>query len=899
MAGAPKRWNEISSYLEQALTLDDASRSAWLDDLRRNDADLAEQLEALLQEHRKISEERFLEDPLPFPVHSAAAEQTVGPYRLVRQLGQGGMSTVWAAERVDGRFEGRVAIKFLNFALHGRTGQARFAREGSILGRFTHPHIARLMDAGVSPTGQPYLILEHIEGELIDQYCVGQKLTVEARLGLFLDVLDAIAHAHANLIVHRDIKPSNVLVTRDGQVKVLDFGIAKLLEGNDRSQATLLTHEGGAALTPLYAAPEQLTDSPITTATDVYTLGVLLYLLLTGQHPAGGPTSPAELVKAITTAEPRRMSDVVMNDLGAGEKLRRVLRGDLDTIVAKAVKKRPEERYSSVTAFADDIRRYLSHQPITARPDTFAYRASMFVRRNRPAVAFAAVALLAVIGGLTGTIIEARNARAQRDLALRELSVVEAVNELNSFLLSDAAPSGKPFTVGDLLARAQHIVQRQHGDDAARVELLISLGSQWASQDQHAKARPLMEEAYRISRGMTDHSARAKASCGLAAALSRVGEVSAAEPLVREGLKELPAEAQYVPDRIFCLVRGTDVASQRGASDEAIARAEAAQQLVQQWPQRSDMVEFRVSMNLAEAYRTAGKFSEAIPAFERASARLSSLGRDDSEAAGTLFNNWALALVQAGRPVESEPIFRRAIDISRADNTDAAVSPMLLLNYSRTLHELGHLDDASTYAERAYTRAKSDGMAVIVDQALLERARIYRDAHDFARAEAMIDEVEPRLRKNLPPGHYAFAAVSSERSMIAFGRGDTEEALRLANQAIAIMEAAIKAHSGVEAGMPIMFLRRSVIQLAAQRPQDAAEDAAHAIQLLQAALPPGTKSSGLGRAYLALGRALQTQHKSSEARSAFQSAAENLVAALGKDHPEAVAALQLVSSEKP
>ena len=269
---------------------------------------------------------------------------------------------------------------------------------------------------------------------------------------------------------------------------------------------------------------------PVTTATDVYALGVLLYLLLTGQHPAGaGPHSPADLVKAIVDTEPLRVSDVVARRPRSGErttnaarrattpdKLRRLLRGDLDTIVAKALKKNPQERYASVTAFADDLRRYLKHEPISARPDTLAYRTAKFVRRNRTAVALAALAFLAAVAGVVGTLIQARTARAQRDFAFRQLSRAEAINDLNSFLLSDAAPSGKPFTVDDLLARAEHIVERQPGEDTIRVELLIAIGRQYTVQDEYAKARRLLEEAYRLSRALPERSTRAMASCALA-----------------------------------------------------------------------------------------------------------------------------------------------------------------------------------------------------------------------------------------------------------------------------------------------------------------------------------------------------------------------------------------------
>lgn len=347
------------------------------------------------------------------------------------------MGAVWLAERSDGRFQRRAAVKFLSLALAGRGGEQRFKREGSILGRLAHANIAELLDAGVSAEGQPYLVLEHVEGEHIDQYCDEHRLDVNARLRLFLDVLAAVAHAHANLIVHRDLKPSNVLVRNDGQVKLLDFGIAKLLESEEQpAAATMLTQEAGGALTPAYAAPEQIKGEPVTTATDVYALGVLLYLLLTGQHPAGvGTRSAAELVKAIVDTEPTRSSHAVNLAKGEAEaaastaakrattpdKLARALRGDLDTIISKALKKNPQERYASVTAFADDIRRYLNHEPISARPDTAVYRAAKFVRRNRFSFAVAMLALSAIVAGSGIAIYQGRIAQ-QRFQDVRKLA---------------------------------------------------------------------------------------------------------------------------------------------------------------------------------------------------------------------------------------------------------------------------------------------------------------------------------------------------------------------------------------------------------------------------------------------------------------------------------------------
>jgi serine/threonine-protein kinase len=508
-AFGPDHWRTLSPYLEQALDISPEKRAAWLESIREQNPALATDLETLLREHYALGEEGFLQAGVSFPSPAPLTGHTLGAYTLESPIGQGGMGTVWVARRSDGRFEGHAAVKFLNVALLGGAGEERFKREGSFLARLAHPNIAHLIDAGLSATGQPYVILEYVEGNHFDSYCNNHALDTEARIQLFLDVLAAVAHAHANLIVHRDIKPSNVLVTSDGRVKLLDFGIAKLLEDEaPEGAATVLTGEGQRALTLAYAAPEQVTGGPVTTGTDVYALGVLLYQLLAGKHPAESALhSPADLIRAIVDTQPPRPSDI----LASTHKLKRAFRGDLDIIVAKALKKNPVERYVSVSALADDLRRYLKHEPISARPDTLAYRAKKFVRRNRTPVALAAAALSATIAGGVGILIQARTARIERDFALRQLSRAEAINDLNSFVLSDAAPSGKPFTVNDLLARAEQLVGRRRGaDEGNRVDLLISIGRQYTVQDEYAKARRLLEQAHAAARAVPERSTRAR-----------------------------------------------------------------------------------------------------------------------------------------------------------------------------------------------------------------------------------------------------------------------------------------------------------------------------------------------------------------------------------------------------
>ena len=421
----PEQWREVSRYLDDVLALPESERAAWLDSFRLEHPELSDLLEQLLADHRALAEEHFLEHLPDHPLAaSSLAGQTVGAYTLLNPIGQGGMGDVWLAERSDGRFEKRVAIKLLRFAVASSGGAARFKREGRILAQLSHPNIAELLDAGVTSTGQPYLVLEYVQGQPITEHCDQHKLSIEDRIRLFLDVLGAVACAHANLVVHRDIKPSNVLVSAQGQVKLLDFGIAKLLaEKADTAVVTQLTKEGAGALTPQFAAPEQITGGAITTATDVYALGVLLYILLTGQHPAGpGVLSPADLVKAIVDADPARPSDAILSGDShvAAEprgttldKLRRQLRGDLDTILGKMLKKNATERYFTVTAAADDLQRFLNLLPIGARPDTFAYRFTKFARRNKLGIALAGLAVIATATAIVAVNREARRAEAR------------------------------------------------------------------------------------------------------------------------------------------------------------------------------------------------------------------------------------------------------------------------------------------------------------------------------------------------------------------------------------------------------------------------------------------------------------------------------------------------------
>ncbi|MCU0686062.1 MAG: serine/threonine protein kinase, partial [Polyangiaceae bacterium] len=430
-----ERWRRLSPALDDALDLPREQRASWLETLAARDAALAADVGVLLAEHEALALEGFLEGGLGAPAGASLAGQTLGAYTLREQVGQGGMGSVWRAERSDGRFEGAAAVKLLNASLLGQAGEARFRQEGRLLARLQHPNIARLLDAGLSPLGQPYLVLEYVDGERIDAYCDARRLDVDARVRLFAQVLEAVAHAHANLIVHRDLKPSNVMVTAEGQVKLLDFGIAKLIEGEAGwAISTALTREGGRVFTPDYAAPEQILDEPLATTTDVYALGVLLMELLSGARPYRLPegASRRDLEDAILRQAPQRPSEAANRAAAEARgltlpQLARRLRGDLDAIVLRALEKAPSARYRSVGALGDDLERHQTLRPVLARAEGRLSRLGRFVRRNRGPLALA-LGLATTLSTTTAVAVrQALRANAEAEAARRAAARADAV----------------------------------------------------------------------------------------------------------------------------------------------------------------------------------------------------------------------------------------------------------------------------------------------------------------------------------------------------------------------------------------------------------------------------------------------------------------------------------------
>jgi WD40 repeat protein/tRNA A-37 threonylcarbamoyl transferase component Bud32/TPR repeat protein len=428
---SPSEYSRVSALLDQAMEMAPEARDAWLRELECSDAKSAAVLREMFASMDDGEAQGFLHlRGLVADSVAAMAEDSpgligrqFGPYRVLSLLGHGGMGSVWLAERVDGLFNRQVALKLLHPALMGRVMSERVTREREILASLNHPNIARLIDAGFAEDGQPYLALEYVSGVPLTTYCDEQRLPIRQRLELFRQVLNAVQYAHANLVIHRDLKPSNIMVTAQGQVYLLDFGIAKLLtEGEARE--TELTRLGGRALTPDYAAPEQMSGAPITTAADVYALGVMLYELITGERPYRlKRDTRGALEEAILRADPVAPSGAALSETAANArattvlKLAKTLKGDLDTIAIKALKKSPSERYATANAFGEDIARFLQGEVVLAQRDSVAYRALKFARRHRVAIFAGSVLLLTLAGGLAATTYEAKVAAQQRDAA--------------------------------------------------------------------------------------------------------------------------------------------------------------------------------------------------------------------------------------------------------------------------------------------------------------------------------------------------------------------------------------------------------------------------------------------------------------------------------------------------
>jgi eukaryotic-like serine/threonine-protein kinase len=549
----PERWQRVKDLLGPALELDPAKRAGYLDQACGADPTLRPDLERLLAAEEKAGPE-FLSDPVILPELTLDLPQQadawvgrrLGPYQIVEEIGTGGMGEVYRAVRADDEYHKEVAIKLVRSGQDSSFVLSRFKTERQILANLDHPNIARLLDGGTTQEGVPYFVMELIEGERINEYCDAHKLTTNERLGLFLQVCSAVQYAHQHLVIHRDIKPGNILVNAEGVPKLLDFGIAKILESNEATDQPQQTISMIRLLTPEYASPEQVKGEPITTASDVYSLGVVLYELLTGRTPYNVPThTPHEISRAVCEIEPDKPStavrrkqlptgdgerkgtdDSVLNAVreGSSEKLGKRLRGDLDNIVLMALRKEPQRRYASVEQFAQDIRRHLEHLPVFARKDTAGYRASKFIARHKAGVAAAALVAVALLAAMGVTLREASIAdRRFNDVRQLANSLIFDIHDSIQDL-PGSTPARK-LIVDRALQYLDSLSQESRGDLSLQRELATayqrvglvqghylqnSLGDTQGSLISYQKALKIREQILSRSRDWNDRLALAE-----------------------------------------------------------------------------------------------------------------------------------------------------------------------------------------------------------------------------------------------------------------------------------------------------------------------------------------------------------------------------------------------------
>jgi serine/threonine protein kinase/tetratricopeptide (TPR) repeat protein len=504
------RWREIDLVFAEALDRPPAERKAFLDEACAGDAELRRAVERLLLADE--ASDTFLEQPaseLLGLIPEVEPGERLGPYRLLRRLGAGGMGTVYLARREDEHYQQDVALKILRSGLQGTEAVHRFLAERQILARLEHPNIARLYDGGSTPDGRPYLVMELVEGLPVDEYCDRHQLTIDQRLDLFRRICSAVQYAHQHLLVHRDLKPGNILVTEEGEPKLLDFGIAKRLEPGSATKPDL-TRTGSRMMTPSYASPEQVRGEAITTASDVYSLGVVLYGLLAGRTPYRVENGFAhEIERAICEREPERPSvalfragspspeEIARNRAMKPQALRRRLHGDLDNVVLMALRKEPARRYGSAAQLSRDLESHLHSLPVVARPDTLPYRTRKFVRRHRVGVSAAALVVLLVVGFIVSLIVQGRRIARERDKARYSLSFL-----LDTF--KDADPyhtKGEHLTADEILTRGAERVSRDlSGRPDVQAALMDAIGEVERGLGRYDRAEPLLERGLALRR---------------------------------------------------------------------------------------------------------------------------------------------------------------------------------------------------------------------------------------------------------------------------------------------------------------------------------------------------------------------------------------------------------------
>lgn len=697
----PDRWGQLEPLLDQALDLSPEERPAWLEALRHRAPADAEALQALLAEsetswlgaHHRARSLGDLVPSIPTPVQGTM----LGPWRLERPLGAGGMGTVWLATRADGLFTGQVAVKLLHPSMIAGEAAVLFRREANVLAKLTHPAIARLYDAGVTADGQPYLVLEYVDGQPLDAWIEAHRPTLTQRLDLVVRICDALAHAHAHGIVHRDLKPSNLVVAANGEVKLLDFGIAFLVGET--------TPERVQPYTPRYAAPEQRAGRDVTTTTDVYALGLVLGELLDSAAAASGPV-PADLL----------------------------------AIAQRASADDPAARYPTVAALAEDLRRYGRHEPVSAYRGGTWYRATRFARRHTAGLAAAALAVFALVAGTVVSVQQAREARAQRDMAVMAERRARTISEVMLSLMTELPSADTEVRAVRALQRARRLVDAYLGDDRAeRARLAIDLARQFALFSRREEARGLLEDATRDAATLGDQALRAEAACQLLL----VGDTrtSTTTPISIDSVRPLLPPTAWRARAVCAMGRAQSLVTQR-QSDSADMEADAAIALAES---AGDTVSLFYATLLLDRLQiigwSKGDFHRKISQYQRAATALESLGLGLSVPSLRVASEAATYALGIGRMRVADSATRATRAYLEDGERWRAVTPRLALDMAQVAASLARPDEARRWFERAVgqTGLGNEPISVRVRQ---EYARFLGETGNIREARIQLDTLQ-------------------------------------------------------------------------------------------------------------------------------------------------------------
>ncbi|MEM7349642.1 MAG: serine/threonine-protein kinase [Acidobacteriota bacterium] len=880
-------WQRVETLFGQAVAMAPGAREHFLIEACGDDTDLHREIASLLAAHVDANTD-FL-DQLDGPAIDRLVDvqpppERIGAWRVVEEIGRGGMGVVYLAQRDDGQFEQRAALKLIKRGQHSDHLLARFLRERQILARMEHPAIARLLDGGVTAEGRPWFALDYVDGTPLTKHCEAHRLDLRQRLRLFRDICSAVEYAHRRLVIHRDLKPSNVLVDTEGHIKLLDFGIAKLLYDDDEAgEAPTLVD--GRPMTPGYGAPEQWLGGQVTTATDVYSLGVILYELLCGERPfSSDPREFAHQVLSAARSEPPKLSAIAAR---AAETtiapLDQTLGNELDAIAGRAIRSEPERRYPSAEALREDIERYQRGEPVRVCADSSRYRARKFLRRHRAAVAAAIVVTLSLVIGLGAALWQAGVAAQQRDIARQESEEAQQVKNfiIDLFRASDPRDQqGIELTAKQLIERGLERVRSDHeGRPDLRVELLTAIGGVAKLLGDYEGASKMFEEALTLELG-PDPRDRLR----VAAALNGLGETSA---YLGTDERAEDAHRRALAIRLeFAGPESREAANSHNNLGVALARQRELDEAIEHYLQALDILrrsageEAPVTLetlgNLATAYRLQGDLPEAKRIFDQVIDSAERAGGQDAQMAvytselaaierrlghyaeaerllrqsyqlssqfwgeshpGTRIsmNNLAMAAHALGNDRQAEALMRKvlAYDLEQYGPEHRYVA-LGRDNLGRILVELGRLDEALAQFDTSQPiqRQNASQHALAIHQANHALARLAADQIDLARQ--LIDRALATERRNEPLREDRLATALTTSGFVSLRAGDLPRAAADLHQAAALFATGVQAQHP-QAGL--IHLGRGEVYLAQNQLREARAALEHAASIWRATLP--------------------------------------------------------------